>query len=155
MTRTLLALAAAALLALTPLAQARAAEPRQLVIALYAERNLGFDAARSQAYFARDLDAAMRADVSRPDEVGALDFDYRYGAQDFRVTGLHVLEEIDHDQAKVVAVFKNFGRPESVEWLLCRRSDGDWRIADASSNSDKDPWDLRGMLRLSADQVSC
>ncbi len=66
-----------------------------------------------------------------------------------------LLPQIDNDQAKVVAVFKNFGKPESVDWSLCRTPGGEWRIADASSNTYAVAWDLRQLLGLRADVVHC
>jgi len=140
--------------ALSAATQAQPREPQDLVRAFYAEPNLYLSPARSSSYLARDLDVALKT-PARPDEVGAIDFDYRYGAQDLEVSGLELLQEVDNDQARVVAVFKNFGKPESVDWTLCRRSDGDWRIADAASNTGRDPWDLRVMLRLPADRIRC
>jgi hypothetical protein len=150
-----LAAAAVAALAAAP-AASFAQTPISVVQALYAEPALSVDSPAAHSVFAADLDAALKAD-STPGEVGAIDFDYRYGAQDTRISGLQLLEEVDGNLAKVVAVFKNFGRPESVDWLLCRRSSGEWRIADASSNTDRDspPWDLRDLLKLPRDRVRC
>jgi hypothetical protein len=141
--------AAAGLFVLAGSGAAHAAmEPKDVVLTLYSEENLSLSAARSQVYFARDLDAALKADTSRPGEVGAVDFDYRYGAQDLQVSGLQLIQEVDNDEARVVAVFKNFGKANSVDWTLCRRPTGEWRIADASSNTGAEDWDLRQMLRL-------
>ena len=136
-------------------APAWAGAPGDLVRALYGEQALGFDAAKSGRYFAADLDGALRADSSDPNEVGAVDFDYRYGSQDGRITGLQFIEDTDRGQSRVVAVFKNDRRPHSVDWTLCRRPDGTWRIADASSNTSAEPWGLRALLKLPADPVRC
>lgn len=127
--------------------------PKALVQRLYGEPTLTMDGRGLDRYLADDLSDAMRAD-SHPGEVGAIDFDYRYGAQDLKVAGLNVLETIDNDEAQVVAVFKNFGRPHSVNWKLCRRATGDWRIYDAWSNTGEE-WDLRQMLRLPAAHGRC
>jgi len=147
--------AAAAVLAAACSASAWAGAPGDLVKSLYAERALGFDTAKSAHYFAADLDAALRADSSNPEEVGSINFDYRYGSQDGRITGLQFIEDTDRGQSRVVAVFKNDRRPHSVDWFLCRRQDGSWHIADASSNTGATPWDLRTMLKLPADRVLC
>ncbi len=146
---------AAALGAVFLMAQAPAQQPQDLVRALYSEAALTFDAMRSASYFSRDLDAALEADGSTPGDVGAVDFDYRYGAQDAEVTGLQLLQEADRTTAKVVAVFKNHGRPELVDWNLCRRTNGEWRIYNASSNTGPEDWDLRQMLKLPAERVRC
>jgi len=147
--------AATAGLAATCSAPAWAGAPGDLVKSLYTEQTLGFDAAKSARYFAADLGAALRADSSSPEEVGPINFDYRYGSQDGRITGLQFIEDTDRGQSRVVAVFKNDRRPHSVDWLLCRRQDGGWHIADASSNTGAAPWGLRTMLNLPADRVLC
>ncbi len=132
-----------------------ASEPKELVTALYAEPSVTLAAGRAGGYFARDLDSALRAGSSSPSQVGAVDFDYRYGAQDLQVRGLQLIQEVDNDQARVVAVFKNFGRANSVDWTLCRRANGEWRIADVSSNTGPQDWDLRQLLNLPADRIRC
>lgn len=127
--------------------------PKSLVQRLYSETSVTMDGRGLERYLATDLSQAMRAD-SHPGDVGAIDFDYRYGAQDVQVSGLNILEVIDHDEAQVVAVFKNFRRPHSVNWKLCRRATGDWRIYDAWSNTGEE-WDLRQLLRLPAGHGRC
>ncbi len=148
-------LALGVLLSLLACAPAMASVPTELVRALYGEANISLSPAQSTAYFAHDLDVALRADSANPGEVGAVDFDYRYGAQDDQISGLNFIEEIDHDSASVVAVFKNFGKANSVNWTLCRRNDGSWRVADAWSNTGSETWDLRDMLKLARDRVRC
>lgn len=145
---------AVAVCAAAPLSHAQVREPKNLVGAFYAEPNLALAPSRSSAYLARDLDAALKADSANVGRV-AVGFDYRYGAQDLDVSGLDLLQEIDNDQAKVTAVFKNFGHPQSVNWTLCRRPDGGWRIADADSNTGRAAWGLRAMLGLPADRIRC
>ncbi len=135
--------------------RAFAQEPLAVVQALYGEQTLTFTPSRSATYFARDLDTALKIDAGNPQEVGAVDFDYRYGAQENEVSGLELLPEVDNDQARVVAVFKNFGKANSVEWTLCRRANGDWRIANAGSNTGSEEWDLRRMLKLPVDRLRC
>ncbi len=134
---------------------ASAQEPQDVIRAIYTEPNLSFTALRSAGYFAHDLDAALKVDSSNPGEVGAVDFDYRYGAQDAEISGLQFVPEVDGDVARVVAVFKNFGKANSVDWTLCRRSNGDWLIADAASNTGQVEWDLRQMLKLPPDRIRC
>ena len=150
--RAVMALALAGLLAAGP---ALAREPVELIKAIYSKPNLTFEPARSAAYYARDLEVALKQDSSNPGEVGAVDFDFRYGAQDAEITGLQFVPDIDGDQARVVAVFKNFGKANSVDWTLCRRSNGDWRIVDAGSNTGREEWDLRRMLNLPVDRARC
>jgi hypothetical protein len=152
--RIRIAAASVALMAISS-ASAWAGAAGNLVKSLYAEQALAFDAAKSGHYFTADLDAALRADHANPDEVGAVDFDYRYGGQDGRITGLQFVEDTDRGQSRVVAVFKNDSRPHSVDWYLCRRTDGSWRIADASSNTGAEPWGMRMLLHLPLDRVVC
>ena len=141
--------------AAAPIATAQNLEPKQIVGSFYAEPNLPLPPERSGVYLARDLDQALRADSSALGRVATVGFDYRYGVQALNVSGLDLLQEVDNDQAKVIAVFKNFGHPESVNWTLCRRPDGGWRIADADSNTGRAAWSLRAMLRLPADRIRC
>ena len=135
-------------------ASATAIAPKDLVRQLYAEPSATLDATKARRYFAADLDSSLRGG-SDSGPMGSFNFDYRYGSQSIDVSGLQFLEQDDNDQARVVAVFKNYGRPESVEWVLCRRPDGDWRIADASSNTDRNEWDLRDLVRLAHSPVHC
>ncbi len=134
---------------------ALAADPQDVVQQLYAEPTLAFGGPGSQQVLSRDLEGAIRARSAGISDSSPVDFDYRYGAKQTEISGFELLPQIDNNQAQVVAVFKNFGRPESVDWTLCRMPDGGWRIADASSNSDSVSWDLRQILGLRADQVRC
>ena len=136
------ALVLASILAAAP---ALANEPQDVVRSLYTEPSLSLDEARAAVYFSSDLEGAMRP----------LGFDYRYGVGDLQISGLELVTDVDHDQARVVAVFKNYGKANSVQWTLCRRPDGAWRIADAFSNTGPQDWDLRQMLRLPTASVRC
>jgi hypothetical protein len=129
---------------------ALANEPQEIVRALYTEPSASLDPDRSAGYFAADLAGAMQAKRISP-----ASFDFRYGAEDMRISDLHLVTDIDHDHARVVAVFKNYGKANSVDWTLCRRTDGDWRIADASSNTGPQDWDLRQLLGLPSGAVRC
>ena len=134
---------------------AAAHEPDDLVRALYGEASTAMGPERMPVYFARDLEAALDHDAADQGQLAAIGFDYRYGAQSAQISGLQFIPEVDNDEAKVVAVFKNFGKPNSVDWTLCRRAGGDWRIVDASSNTGATTWDLRQILGLPADKVRC
>ncbi len=122
---------------------------------VYAEPTLAFGGPGSQGVLSSDLSIAIQARSSRAPDSSPVDFDYRYGAKQTEISGLELLPQVDNNQAQVVAVFKNFGKPESVNWTLCQGADGGWRIADAASNSDSVAWDLRQMLGLRTDQVRC
>ena len=135
---------------------ASASEPQDVVKQLYAQPSLAFGGPGSQDVLASDLQGALsQRAAARMAGASPVDFDYRYGAKETEISGFMLLPQVDNDEAKVVAVFKNFGRPESVAWTLCRLPTGDWRIADASSNTESVAWDLRQILGLRADQVRC
>jgi hypothetical protein len=112
--------------------------------------------------FARDLARAYRKDTSHPDEVGEIDFDWRYGAQDEEITELKV-EAVRlkpgampmADRGEVRATFKNFGKPYEVLYRVCRSAEGGWRIANVSSVGGEDKWDLRRLLKLDPVKVRC
>ena len=140
----LLIAAATALLA----SPALAADPQDVVQRLYAEPSLAFGGPGAQQVFASDLNSVLSQRAARSPGVSPVDFDYRYGAKETEISGFMLLPQIDNDQAKVVAVFKNFGKPQSVDWTLCRTPGGDWRIADAASNTGSVAWDLRQLLGL-------
>ena len=132
-----------------------AADPQAVVQQLYANPGLASGGLGSQEVMAADLDSAIRARTARSPGSSPVDFDYRYGAKETEISGFMLLSQIDNDQAKVVAVFKNFNRPQSVDWTLCRTPSGDWRVADVSSNTGPQAWDLRQMLGLRTEQVRC
>jgi len=134
---------------------ALAAEPAEVVRQLYAEPSLALGAVGSRQVLSSDLENALHGAAARGDGSSPVDFDYRYGFKDVEISGFALLPQVDNDKAKVVAVFKNFGKPESVDWSLCQTPDGSWRVTDASSNTGSAPWDLRQILGLRPDQVSC
>ena len=141
--------------ALPGASSAMAAEPVDVVQQLYAEPGLALGAAGAQQVLAADLENALHAASARAGGASPVAFDYRYGFKDVEISGFALLPQVDNDQAKVVAVFKNFGKPESVDLSLCRTPEGEWRVADVSSVTGPEAWDLRRMLGLRPDQVSC
>ncbi len=134
---------------------ALAAEPVEVVQQIYAEPGLALGAVGARQVLASDLGRALQAASARAGGASPVAFDYRYGFKDVEISGFALLPQVDNDRAKVVAVFKNFGKPESVDWSLCQTPDGAWRVTDASSNTGPEAWDLRQMLGLRLDQVSC
>jgi hypothetical protein len=134
--------------------------PAALVRRLYAHKLLPDHVDRQ---FAHDLARAYHRDTSHPGEVGAIDFDWRYGAQDFQITDLAIVrvprpagQPPKVDLARVNVSFRNFGKPGLVTYRLCRSPVRGWRIADVSeAGSGADAWDLRRMLKLRAAPVDC
>lgn len=63
-------------------------------------------------------------------EVGRLDGDPLYNAQDFEIKNFSIsAPEISGREARVMVRFKNIGKPTRVEYVLGRTADG-WRISD-------------------------
>ena len=96
-------------------------------------------------FFTRDLAQALIKD-SHSDGVGvANDSDYRYDAQDMKITGLHLEDYADGAGTSVIrAHFNNFGKPDVVTYNLCLHGPNDWRISDVGMDKDS----LRKLLGL-------
>ena len=63
-------------------------------------------------------------------EVGRLDGDPLYNAQDFEIKDFSISPpEITGHEARVTVNFKNFSKPTRIEYLLGRTAEG-WRISD-------------------------
>jgi len=124
-------------------------DPDQLVRGLYRLKNIPVSHAGVDRYFSRDLARAMKNDMKSKDEVGVLDFDYRYGAQDFEIKGLTFARQGAGNGATVTASFSNFGKRQVVTYRLCLAPKG-WRIAGIAGRSDEEKWDLRQMFKLPA-----
>ncbi len=127
-------------------------DPDQLVRQLYRRDSIPVSNAGVDRFFARDLARAMKKDMKSKDEVGVLDFDYRYGAQDFEVTELTFKKQAVGNGATVTASFKNFAKAEVVTYRMCIAAKG-WRIADIAGASDEERWELRKMFKLPARTV--
>lgn len=101
------------------------------------------------ATFSRDLAMALMTDQSSP-ETQAVGADYRYDAQDTEITDFVLQPVADGPEGSVVlARFNNFGKPVEVNYLLCRRPSGEFRIKDVAGPSGG----LRAMLKLPEAEV--
>jgi Protein of unknown function (DUF3828) len=126
-------------LLLSPAAGAdEAASPAALVQELYARGTKGAspferpeDKALLERFFARPLADAIRKDAKdAKGEIGAMDADPLYDAQDFDIKNFAVgAPAIAGRTAKVAVSFQNFGEKTTVTYLLTRTAAG-WRIAD-------------------------
>lgn len=135
-------------------APAAVATPERLVRLLNAEPEMPTEDGELAAYFARDLAAAMKAQ-NVPGELGAIDFDYRWNAQDAEITDVRYESVADGPGGSVIRVtYANFGEPGVTTYELCRRSDSQWRIAEVKSGPDPDS-SLRALLGLPADAGEC
>ena len=119
-------------------------DPDQLVRALYRPEAAPSTRPELNRYFDPDLAGALWKD-SQGEEVGAVDFDFRYDAQDVAITGLAFTKTHRNGEATVTASFANFGKPVRVVYRMCVRRTG-WKITDVSAGDGV--WSLRRMLRL-------
>jgi hypothetical protein len=83
------------------------------------------------AYFEKGLLSLFLKDqLESQGEVGKLDFDPLYAAQDFEIKDFSVvLVAQQKNSAEVAASFKNIGRSEKIVFLLSNTAHG-WRITD-------------------------
>jgi hypothetical protein len=163
MTKKLL-LFAAALLFIAPIAHAQRAltTPDALVRELYAahknRRSDPFfqtkDRVRLQKYFAKDLADLLWKDAktsAEKNEVGALDGDPLYNAQDTKITTFRIKPpeygEGNRDLADVPVTFKNFGKEQTILFRVERDSRKAWKITDISyPSNDNSSSSLRKIL---------
>ncbi|HEX8232185.1 MAG TPA: hypothetical protein VF559_02405 [Caulobacteraceae bacterium] len=126
--------------------------PQGLVARLYERTSVPTSRRDLGRFFTGDLAAALLAD-GRGGEVGAIDGDYRYDAQDVQRGNLTLdLVAGGADTATVEARFRNFGEAKTVRYRLCRLGPNEWRIADVAMPSGE----LRALLGLPpAGQASC
>jgi len=163
MTKKLLLLATA-LFFVVPVVHAQRAQttPDALVRSLYAahknRRTDPFsqtkDRARLDKYFAKDLADLLWKDAKTSaanNEVGALDGDPLYNAQDMKITAFLVKSpqygEGNRDVADVPVTFKNLGKQETILFRVERDSSKVWKITDIFyKNNDDASSSLRKML---------
>jgi hypothetical protein len=111
--------------------------PRAVVISLYKQhkKRTPFFQTKSRAlldkYFTRELANLIWNDArSSGDEVGALDGDPLFNAQEMKITNFSVGEGTLRDQtAGVIVSFQNLGEKHQITFQLVQNRDG-WRIAD-------------------------
>ena len=142
-----LLLLATALFLVAPFAQAQRAQttPDALVRSLYtahkSRRTDPFfqtkDRARLEKYLAKDLVDLLWKDAktsAEKNEVGALDGDPLYNAQDMKITAFRIKPpeygEGNRDLADVPVTFKNFGKEQTILFRLERNSQKVWKITD-------------------------
>lgn len=128
----------------TGLAQSKTAAtaPNSIVQNLYAARARGSspffqtkDRSLVDKYFTKDLaDLIWQNALTAGGEVGKIDFDPLYNAQDTRITGLKIGKpsygEGNLDVADVPVTFRNLGKDETVLFRLERNSRKIWEISD-------------------------
>lgn len=96
------------------------------------------DRALVDKYFTKALGDMIWNDAvqSRKDQgVGALDFDPMYDGQDFEIKNFKVgAADLKGDKATVVASFHNFGKPQTVKFLMVNEKNA-WKISDVDYGS--------------------
>ena len=86
----------------------------------------------------------LKDEAESQGEVGKLDFDPLYAAQDFEIKDFSVvLVAQQKDSAEVAASFKNMGTSEKIVFLLSNTAQG-WRITDIKYS---DRRTLKGILK--------
>jgi hypothetical protein len=97
------------------------------------------------AYFETGLLSLFLKDQSESQgEVGKLDFDPLYAAQDFEIKDFSVLLVAQRkDSAELAASFKNMGTSEKIVFLLSNTAQG-WRITDIKYSDGRT---LKGILK--------
>ncbi|HXI25646.1 MAG TPA: hypothetical protein VNG71_17395 [Pyrinomonadaceae bacterium] len=113
--------------------------------------------ARLNKYFTKDLGDLIWKDAvtsAKSNEVGALDGDPLYNAQDMKITAFRIkppqFGEGNLNLADVPVTFKNFGKEQTILFRLERDKTGVWKISDIfyPGNPD-DASSLRKMLKSS------
>jgi hypothetical protein len=113
--------------------------PRALVVSLYNQhkKRSPFFQTRSRAlldkYFDKQLAGLLWQDArSSGGEVGALDGDPLFNAQDMEITNFSVQEgTVGRQAAEVLVSFKNLGQKHQITFQLVSTATG-WKIADIS-----------------------
>jgi Protein of unknown function (DUF3828) len=109
--------------------------PKDLVAQLYQAHRSKHDPLDETALLDRYFDPALlklylRDRREAKGEVGRLDGDPLYNAQDMEIKELSVsAPEMTGREARVTVNFKNFGKPTRVIYLLDQTVDG-WKISD-------------------------
>ena len=129
-----------------------ASSPKKVVTDLYSAHKgkadpLQYPASKKLlgAYFEKGLLSLFLKDQSESQgEVGKLDFDPLYAAQDFEIKDFSVVLVAEQkDSTEVAASFKNMGTREKIVFLLSNTAQG-WRIADIKYSDGRT---LKGVLK--------
>ena len=109
--------------------------PKDVVAQLYQAHRSKHDPLDETQFLSRYFDAELlklylKDKREAKGEVGRLDGDPLYNAQDFEIKDFSIsAPEITGREGRVTVNFKNFGKPQRIEYVLNRTADG-WRISD-------------------------
>jgi Protein of unknown function (DUF3828) len=102
------------------------------------------DRAAMEKWLAKDLAALVAKDAANsPEEVGVLDFDPLYYAQDTEIADFKLKSEKEGGGVHVIATFKNFGQADTIRFVMAQAAGKSWKIADIRY---KDNTSLKKML---------
>jgi hypothetical protein len=136
----------------------RTVAPDIIVRNLYAAQKTGlnpFFQTKNRAvvdkYFAEDLaDLIWKDAVKAKGEVGAIDFNPLYYAQDTKITHFKVGKpgygDINLVRADVLATFKNMGKDKTIIFRFIKNADKIWKITNIFYSSTDSRESLRGIL---------
>ncbi len=137
-------------------------EPEALVKSLYGAEKAGknpffqiADRKLIDRYFTKELsDLIWNDSVFANGELGAIDFDPLYDAQDTTITNF-LIGKSEYDKmsgaATVSVSFRNFGKPQTVTFLLTKENSINWKIMDIVYESGST---LKGLLTSLESQES-
>ena len=127
--------------AATASAQSAPAAARAVVSSLYAARSSPFFQTKNRAlvdkYFTKELaDMIWKDAVTSKGEVGAIDGDPLYNAQDKKIRDLVIGNAVVKEKSATVKVtFTNFGKKQAIEYRVEKTPQG-WRIDDIVYDDD-------------------
>jgi hypothetical protein len=139
----------------TPAADKQTTAPDALVKDLYEQhdkKNSPFFQTKNRAlvdkYFEKSLADLIWKDASNSSgEVGAIDGDPLYNAQDMEIKNFSIGQpKIENGKAQVVASFENFGKKQTITYELVQKDSG-WKIEDINYGGGST---LRGWLKETA-----
>jgi len=124
--------------------------PRTVVVSLYAQhkKRSPFFQTKSRAlvdrYFDKELADLIWGMPNSPDEVGPLDGDPLYNAQDMRIRNFVIhTPTVTGETANVIVTFTNIGKKQQIRFILASRQTG-WKITNIKYD---DGTDLIGILK--------
>lgn len=124
--------------------------PEQLVADLYRQHKTRSPFFQNQSralvdrYFDKNLADLIWNQPNLPDEVGALDGDPLYNAQDMEIKNFIIHKPaIKNGTATVLVTFTNIGKKQEIKFLLAS-SQGGWKVTNIKYD---DGTDLIGILK--------